>query len=64
MPLEYDNDLLTAGKIVALEIMLEIKNEDKTLDDIDLKYIIEEQKRNLNDPSVLENLGEQPEGGE
>jgi len=64
MSLEYDNDLFTAGKIVALEILLEIKNEDKTLDDLDLKYLIEAQKRNLNDPTVFENIGEVKEGGE
>jgi len=48
----YENDIFVTGIISALKMMLEIKAEGRTLDEIDLEFLIEMQKRNLNDPTV------------
>jgi len=60
----YENDIFVTGIISALKMMLELKVEEKSLDEIDLEFLIEMQKRNLNDPTVLDNVEELHEGGE
>ena len=60
----YENDIFVTGIISTLKMMLEIKAEGRTLDKIDLEFLIEMQKRNLNDPTVLDNVEHLPEGGE
>jgi len=64
MSLVYENDIFTAGMIAALKMILEMKTEEKTLDSVDFECLIEEQKRNINDPSMIDNIAELPEGGE
>ena len=60
----YENDIFVTGIISALKMMLEFKSEGRILDEIDLEFLIEMQKRNLNDPTVLDNVEHLPDGGE
>ena len=60
----YENDIFVTGIISALTMMLELKDKGRTLDEIDFKFLIEMQKRNLNDPTVLDNVEHLSEGGE
>ena len=60
----YENDIFVTGIISALKMILEIKAEGKTLDKIDFKFLIETQKRNLNDPTMLDYVEHLSEGGE
>jgi hypothetical protein len=64
MPQVYENDIFVTGIISALKMMLEIKAEGKTLDKIDFEYLIEREKRNLNDPTMLDYVEILPVGGE
>ena len=53
---EYEQDLLTCGKIVALRVLKETKDEmgeKESLDDVDFDYLIEVETRNLHNPAVL-----------
>ena len=59
----YENDIFVTGIISALKMILEIKAEGKTLDKIDFEYLIEREKRNLNDP-MLDYVEILPVGGE
>ena len=60
----YENDIFVTGIISALKMMLEIKAEGRALDEIDFKFLIEMEKRNLNDPTVLDNVEHLSGGGE
>ena len=60
----YENDIFVTGIISTLTMMLELKDKGRTLDEIDFKFLIEMQKRNLNDPTVLDNAEHLSEGGE
>ena len=60
----YENNIFVTGIISTLKMMLEIKAEGKTLDGIDLEYLIEREKRNLNDPAMLDYVEIFHEGGE
>jgi len=44
----YENDIFVTGIISALKMMLEFKAKGRILDEIDLEFLIESQKRNLN----------------
>ena len=60
----YENDIFVTGIISTLTMMLELKAKGRTLDEIDFKFLIEMQKRNLNDPTVLDNVEHLSERGE
>ena len=64
MSLVYENDIFVAGIISALKMLLETKTEGRSLDKIDFEYIIETLKRNLSDPTILDNVVEFSDGGE
>jgi len=60
----YENDLLTCGKIVALRVLKEEKDNGSDLNDVDFDYLIEIESRNLNNLETLDTIEKLPEGGE
>lgn len=60
MTADYEQDLLTCGKIVALRVLKETRDDGESLDDVDFDYLIDIETRNLHDPKVLEMIVELP----
>jgi hypothetical protein len=53
---DAENDWLTTGKIVCLQILKEEKENSGTLDDLDLQYLIDVEMRNLLNPKIMESI--------
>ena len=56
MNLDVENDWLTTGKIVCLQILKEEKESSGTLDDLDFQYLIDVEMRNLLNPVIMESI--------
>jgi hypothetical protein len=53
---DTENDWLTTGKIVCLQILKEEKESSGTLDDLDFQYLIDVEMRNLVNPEIMESI--------
>ena len=53
---DAENDWLTTGKIVCLQILKEEKESSGTLDDLDFQYLIDVEMRNLVNPAIMESI--------
>ena len=53
---DVENDWLTTGKIVCLQILKEEKESSGTLDDLDFQYLIDVEMRNLLNPVIMESI--------
>ena len=53
---DAENDWLTTGKIVCLQILKEEKESSGTLDDLDFQYLIDVEMRNLLNPVIMDSI--------
>ena len=53
---DVENDWLTSGKIVCLQILKEEKESSGTLDNLDFQYLIDVEMRNILNPAIMESI--------
>ena len=53
---DAENDWLTTGKIVCLQILKEEKESSGTLDNLDFQYLIDVEMRNILNPAIMESI--------
>jgi hypothetical protein len=53
---DAENDWLTTGKIICLQILKEEKESSGTLDDLGFQYLIDVEMRNLVNPAIMESI--------
>jgi len=56
MSISEANDLFIAGIITVLQEIKSLKEQGDCLADIDFDHLIETQRRNLNNPRVLDSI--------